>query len=237
VEEWFSGYQESREYRALGIGGLMGDVVERMVGSVEKNTNDGMDEVGDNHKGRGGEKAIRFGLSGCHDTTLAAVLASLGTFENEKWPPYTSHIALELFKKSEAKAQTGNKRKAEDNPPVSHDSKVRKGWFGKIFANTVDVKADPNAAVGIARQNFTDLKASDRSKLDGYFVRIRYNDKVVSIPGCKSVGKHFDGDESFCTLEAFKTIVDKYTPLHWKQGCLSNMDASAFPGKPEPAGY
>ena len=27
VEEWFSGYQESREYRMLGIGGLMGDVV------------------------------------------------------------------------------------------------------------------------------------------------------------------------------------------------------------------
>lgn len=27
VEEWFSGYQESKEYRMLGIGGLMGDVV------------------------------------------------------------------------------------------------------------------------------------------------------------------------------------------------------------------
>lgn len=34
VEEWFSGYQESQEYRALGIGSLMGDVVTRMVGSV-----------------------------------------------------------------------------------------------------------------------------------------------------------------------------------------------------------
>ena len=29
VEEWFSGYQESREYRSVGIGGLMGDVVAR----------------------------------------------------------------------------------------------------------------------------------------------------------------------------------------------------------------
>ncbi|KAH0238853.1 hypothetical protein KCU71_g24386, partial [Aureobasidium melanogenum] len=26
VEEWFSGYMESQEYRQLGIGGLMGDV-------------------------------------------------------------------------------------------------------------------------------------------------------------------------------------------------------------------
>ncbi len=27
IEEWFSGYTESREFRMLGIGGLMGDVV------------------------------------------------------------------------------------------------------------------------------------------------------------------------------------------------------------------
>ena len=54
--------------------------------------------------------------------------------------------------------------------------------------------------LGIARQKVDDLKESDRSKLDGYFVRIRYNDKVMTIPGCKPTGKHLDGDESFCTL-------------------------------------
>ena len=37
VEEWFSGYQESQEYRSLGIGGLMGDLVQRMVGNVQGN--------------------------------------------------------------------------------------------------------------------------------------------------------------------------------------------------------
>lgn len=37
--------------------------------------------------------------------------------------------------------------------------------------------------------------------------------------------------------EAFKAVVDKYTPTHWKKACLSNMDAAAFPVKPEPAGY
>lgn len=200
VEEWFSGYQESEEYRALGIGGLMGDVVERMVGSVEGNTNDGMEEVGDNSKGRGGEKAIKFGLSGCHDTTLAAVLASLGTFEGELWPPYTSHIALELFKRSVAEAQTGDKRKAEDPPAIITETKVRKGWFGKLLGNGTVTKQDSNLPIGIARQKVTDLKPADRSKMDGYYVRIRYNDKVVSIPGCKPTGKHLDGDESFCTL-------------------------------------
>jgi len=77
----------------------------------------------------------------------------------------------------------------------------------------------------------------DRSKLNGYFVRIRYNDKVMSVPGCKAAGKHLEGDDTFCTLEAFKSIVDKYTPSHWKQECLSNLEAPAFPEKPEPSGY
>lgn len=89
VEEWFSGYQESQEYRSLGIGGLMGDVVEKMVGSVERNGNDGLPEIGGKDgsmgDGRGGEKAIKMALSGCHDTTLAAVLSSLGAFDGEKW--------------------------------------------------------------------------------------------------------------------------------------------------------
>jgi len=83
VEEWFSGYQESEEYRSLGIGSLVGDVVARMVGHVEKNGNDGFLEIGGKDgstgAGRGGERAIKLGLSGCHDTTLAAVLASLGS--------------------------------------------------------------------------------------------------------------------------------------------------------------
>ncbi|KAF8863837.1 histidine acid phosphatase-like protein [Acephala macrosclerotiorum] len=242
VEEWFSGYQESQEYRSLGIGGLMGDVVERMVGSVEKNGNDGLNEIGGKDgsigAGRGGEKAIKLGLSGCHDTTLAAVLSSLGAFQGEPWPPYTSHIALELFKKLDLQpAQITTKRDAKANAPTDVP-KVGTSWFGKIFGASAAVKKeDRNSPLGIARKKTEELKHSDRVKLDGYFVRIRYNDKVMSVPGCKPAGKHLEGDESFCTLEAFKNIVDKYTPSHWKQACLSNMEAPAFPTKPEPAGY
>jgi acid phosphatase len=209
VEEWFSGYQESQEYRSLGIGSLMGDVVARMVGSVEKNGNDGLLEIGGEDgstgDGRGGEKAIKLGLSGCHDTTLAAVLASLGTFGGEPWPPYTSHIALELFKKSDfEQSQVSAKRKFEKVTPVklSGDLKTSKGWFGRIFGggSMAEEQGSAYQPLGIARQKVDDLKESDRSKLDGYFVRIRYNDKVMTIPGCKPTGKHLDGDESFCTL-------------------------------------
>jgi acid phosphatase len=260
VEEWFSGYKESEEYRALGIGSLMGDLVERMVGSVQQNSNDGLMEVGGKDgslgSGRGGEKAIKMGLSGCHDTTLAAVLSSLGAFEGEKWPPYTSHIALELFRKSNPhKAQVSNLENGNSSPVPAVDPKPKNGWLGSIFGGRNQVgEKKYGAAPGIGRQKLEQLPEGDRSKLDGYFVRIRYNDKVMNIPGCKPAGKHLEGDESFCTLvsntslirflwdakviqEAFKAIVDKYTPEHWKKSCLSNMDMPAFPEKPEPAGY
>lgn len=211
VEEWFSGYTESREYRALGIGGLMGDIVSRMVGSVERNGNDGLFEVGGTEgivaRGRGGEKAIKLGLSGCHDTTLAAVLVSLGAFGNERWPPYTSHIALELFQRAEAsEPPPTNKRKLDSTSSEAAigDPKVRRGWFGRIFndnsGSVANGAEDTNKPLGIARKKVAELAESDRRKLDGYFVRIRYNDKVMTVPGCKAPGKHLDGDESFCTL-------------------------------------
>jgi len=44
-------------------------------------------------------KGPNFALAGCHDSTLAAILASMGAMkgENNKWPQYTSSLAVELF--------------------------------------------------------------------------------------------------------------------------------------------
>ncbi|CZS99849.1 related to lysophosphatidic acid phosphatase [Rhynchosporium agropyri] len=229
VEEWFSGYTESREYRSLGIGSLMGDIVEQMVGSVEQNPNDQYREVGGKNgslgEGRDGEKAIRLALRGCHDTTLAGILASLGAFDGEAWPPYTSHIAFEVFKKSGLQSQAS----------IKAENKIARStsWFGSLFSSGSPKKI----STGIVRQRLETLGEPDRLKLNGYFVRIRYNDKVMSVPGCRPAGKHLDGDESFCTLEAFKRIVDKYTPANWKEACRSNLDVPAFPEKLEPSGY
>lgn len=205
VEEWFSGYQESREYRMLGIGGLMGDVVERMVGSVERNHNDGIYEIGGKDGspgyGRGGEKSIKLGLSGCHDTTLAAILASLGAFEGEQWPPYTSHIALELFR-SKSKQESSIPDKGKIEATLSNAPKPeRKGWFSSLFSsNTAERTGESRGAAGIARKEVNELSDHERAKLEDYYVRIRYNDKVMRVPGCKPEGKHLDGDDSFCTL-------------------------------------
>jgi acid phosphatase len=200
VEEWFAGYTESAEYRTLGIGALMGDIVSRMVGSVQQRGNAGILEVGgENGKlgvGRGGEKEIKFAMSGCHDTTLAAVLHSLGAFGEEPWPPYTSHIAIELFRRKSVAPPSA----PEVSSPViatstGLPSTASQGWWAKLFGSSVSTASDPQL-----RQRITDMSESDKSRLDGYFVRLRYNDKVMQVPGCKAAGKHLDGDESLCTL-------------------------------------
>ncbi|OAF58106.1 hypothetical protein VC83_05250 [Pseudogymnoascus destructans] len=236
VEEWFSGYKESQEYRALGIGGLMGDICQRMVGHVERNGNSDGASNGPITKATDGEQDIKLGLSGCHDTTLAAILTSLGAFDGEKWPPYTSHVALELFKREDQPVrQVSSKDQLAPNTVQSVLPKSEKqswfGWFSKGAAN------QNIAPTGISRKRIEELNDTEKEKLDGYYVRIRYNDKPMYIPGCALLGNHLDGDESFCTLATFKAIVDKFTPKDWKQDCRSNLDAPSFPKATEAAGF
>ena len=104
VEEEYSGYKESLEYRTVGIGALLGEVVQRMIQSVHNNEPDSLHMArtyGEHHEDNCDDRApLKFTLSGGHDSTLAAMLASLGTLEgkNGGWPSYTSSIAVELFK-------------------------------------------------------------------------------------------------------------------------------------------
>jgi acid phosphatase len=173
VEEWFSGYKESEEYRTLGIGGLLGDVVSRMVESVEIPDDT---EVKSKQQPKTAAPRVRLGLSGCHDTTLAGVLSGLGAFNEEAWPPFTSHVAIELFRR------TGNNANSSSN----------KSWWTSLFGGS--------KSNNIGRRPTAELTEHEKNRLQGFYVRIRYNDKPVTIPGCKATGKHLDGDESFCTL-------------------------------------
>lgn len=264
VQEWFDGYKESQEYRALGIGSLLGDVVQRMVTRAEHNA------------------GPRLGLSGCHDTTLAAILASLGAFDDQ-WPPFTSHIAIELFRRADA-APTLSSSSDPQSPHQSQSqskSKPSAGWVPSFL------RSSAATTTSIGRKPTPDLTEHEKSKLRGYFVRLRYNDSSVTIPGCARPGNHLEGDPSFCTLvrltilyptryfsfshflaillnkrtngavpsfgpklaaalvvhppskqEAFKDIVDKFTPRDWKHQCSStDVNAPHFPEKIQPAGY
>jgi acid phosphatase len=168
-----------------------------MVGPVERKGNDGLLEVGgeDGHigKGRGGEKDIKLALSGCHDTTLAGVLNSLGAFGREPWPPYTSHIAFELFRRKATARPDGYV--AADEAKKAAVLNTEKGWWERIFGRNSETS--PKA---ISRRRIDELSGEERKDLEGYYVRLRYNDKVMQVPGCRAAGKHLEGDESFCTL-------------------------------------
>ena len=194
VEEWYSGYKESREYRTLGIGGLMGDIVARMVGSAERSGADGSYEVA--------SAPIRFGLSGCHDTTLAGVLSSLGAFEGEKWPPFTSHVAIELFKQKASPESYSTTAVPEAQPKASGS------WLGSWGGSKGRAGVPP---AGIGRRTTEELSEEEKKTLQGYFVRIRYNDRIMTVPGCKAVGKHLEGDESFCTLVSWSHFPPLFT--------------------------
>jgi acid phosphatase len=53
---------------------------------------------------------------------------------------------------------------------------------------------------GIGRRPFKELDAEEKRRLDGYYIRVKYNDRVLKVPGCAGWGKHLHGDETFCTL-------------------------------------
>jgi acid phosphatase len=106
-----------------------------------------------------------------------------------------------------------------------------------LFGSTKMFKEEGLKPERMARKPLTDFTAAQRDELKDFYVRIRYNDKIMQVPGCKTEGKHLEGDTTFCTLEAFKSIVDKYTPKNWKAECTSRLDEPVAMDKTELAGY
>lgn len=201
VEEWFSGYKESEEYRRLGVGGLLGDITARMVGSVEHTPADGKYELMRDSPTQGHHRGIKFGMSCAHDTTLAGTLTSLGAFEGGRWPPFTSHIAFELLRNVDNSgsdpAAAGNQASASSNVVPAATTPSARSWFSSLFSSRTPAGQPPP---GIGRKPTNELSQAEKTKLDGYYVRIRYNDEIMKVPGCKAPGRHYEGDDSLCTL-------------------------------------
>ena len=203
TEEWFVGYQESNEYRKLGIGGMIGDLTQHMVEHiVPNNTSD--------------VPAFKISLAGCHDTTIAATLTALGAMDatKDKWPNFTSNIAFELFH-----------RKHSTSSPLTGaiwPSKERTWWYS-LFSS-------PKPNITPPRTPLIHWPEAEKGKLDDYYVRIRYNDKPVAMPFCRPQARHLEGDESFCTLAAFKEAADSFTPRNWKEECSQNLGKPAMNG-------
>lgn len=210
-EEWYSGFRESNEYRTVGIGSLAGDIVARMVGNTRRNGQDGLEEVGGGDdapgKGRGGENNLRFAMTGCHDTTLAGLLTAIGAFGERPWPPYTSHVAVELFRD----VRTNNTISTEGAPstPAPKNPSQNQSWLGKLFSSGSSTAAKPGTAAMAdvsLRKPLQEMAPTETATLSGHYVRVRYNDEPMTIPACKLPGNHFEGDETFCTLVSHSNL-------------------------------
>lgn len=106
----------------------------------------------------------------------------------DEWPPYTSHIAIELFRKKQAKTEEISPQKP-GNPP----------WQSKTLSLIMG-KPLGGSQVPIGRVPLDKLDQKQVEALEDYYVRVRYNDKVMQIPGCRLQGNHLKGDTSLCTL-------------------------------------
>ena len=163
VDEEFEGYKSSLEYRMLGIGHLLGEIVSRMA---------------DHAKGEAPKGTAKMALFGGHDSTVAAILASLGLLEgnNGTWPGYGSSIVVELFKLT---GQTPRHLCSEDNNWQDLKDHSKGGPI------TVMQDVNPHTSTG---------------RLDGFYVRLKYNDRSLNIPGCQTPGLHLAGNSDVCTL-------------------------------------
>ncbi|KAI0547075.1 histidine phosphatase superfamily [Xylaria curta] len=212
IDQMFRGYGVSRELRMLGAGQLIGDIALKMVDQVEWNKKLQHSTIQQN-------SPPKLSIVGCHDRTIGVVLASLGCLDsNKRWPPFTSHVIFELF------------RKRQMPHLYINESVTTTG-----LTSTTE-KGDTSELQSIGGRLTKKLTIEEIGDIDEYFVRIRYNDRAIRIPGCQAKGNHFNGDSNICTLAAFKSIVDRFTPRNWKRACNSNL-GDLITRKNEQAGY
>ncbi|KAI9668643.1 MAG: hypothetical protein M1831_001082 [Alyxoria varia] len=254
VSEWYDGYKESREYRMLGTGSLMAEMATRMCRHVEQQQVQNHILPSESSRPEAPPVPPRLYLAGAHDTTLAGTLASLGAFGDNPWPPYTSHLAIELFRDkshsnpSPAAGAANNLKDA--NPSTSASLHPQQKWFTSIPLIGQHLKPTPPTPTNTSSTNPAHAPTSslplansqtDPSApsvpLDSYYVRIRYNDVPVQIPGCKIKGNHLSGDRSFCTLRAFREIVEGFAPKDWRGQCRENLREPSLPMRGEDAGW
>lgn len=179
ADEEYMGFTESNEFRMLGIGDLLREVVERMrnltraptihSSSSHEKTHSAQNQrpVGDDENRTGMERTSPplLALFACHDSTLAGIMTSLGVMKapNWTWPGYASFLAIELFSQGQQQPKTST---------VS-------GWRSLLLEQSENTAVKPSPE---------------------YFIRLSFNGRPLSIPACQPKGNHLDRDGTFCDL-------------------------------------
>ncbi|KAL5514341.1 hypothetical protein ACEPAG_2429 [Sanghuangporus baumii] len=95
VTEWFA--DKTEEPRRLGMGRLLDDLSRKMSLKASQASASQMPSTAKNSATQTLPPKIL--VYSTHDTALAALLSTLDVFD-EKWPPFTSSVTFELFKKT-----------------------------------------------------------------------------------------------------------------------------------------
>jgi len=80
-------------------------------------------------------------------------------------------------------------------------------------------KSQPEAKQSYLQAVFSPFKPAATPE---YFVRMRYQNKNMTLPICAEEGKHLAGSPEFCTLAAFRERVKELTPVDWDSECASS---------------
>ncbi|PWN49434.1 phosphoglycerate mutase-like protein [Violaceomyces palustris] len=71
-------------------------------------------------------------------------------------------------------------------------------------------------------QSAVDSMLGKQQSAPGHYVRLRYGNRTLQLPGCAPKGKHLAGSPEFCTLDAFRDIVNSLRHpqgLSWEREC------------------
>ncbi|SGZ30415.1 BQ5605_C048g12354 [Microbotryum silenes-dioicae] len=182
VHEWFDSYS-TLEFTKLSMGRFLGDLKASLVSKIA-------DPEEKKNK-------LRLGVYACHDTSLGGILNALQVFDG-RWPPFTSHISVELFRDSDTSSTS--------SPSTSTSTSTSKPSLTSFLTSFLP----------------TFLLSSPPPPLKRHYVRLFFNGRPLHLPACSSPSSHLPGSEgTICTFEAFSKAVERVelTGKEWEKGC------------------
>ncbi|WFD21840.1 acid phosphatase [Malassezia equina] len=111
-----------------------------------------------------------------------------------------------LYRPMERRAMRGEAEPLRLSVFLGHDATL----VG--LCHILDVFNDrwPAFHAGVALELFHDRQETapvTEQHWPGYFVRCRYGDEELQLPGCRAAGQHYPGRPELCTLDAFRAVV------------------------------
>lgn len=203
MEEEYSGYKENLEYRRLGIGPILAEVVSRMNRKAGFMPSQRASDAPNSLPVLEASRQPALALYACHDSTLAATLTTLDAWgsRHASWPPYTSSLAIELFRQDCDRKD--EQQAIQQQPSTQHYVRLR------YNDSAVFLPACKQAKYHLpGHENFCTLVGGSQSCV------LLDIDAICLIP--------------HAVQDRFGEIVNSFTPRDWKAECVANIGKNPF---------